>query len=72
MNYKISRYENYGNGFTKLSDIIMDDRESKEFVSMLKENGFKRINGSGIIGLSFEGETQDKMGKVQITIERVI
>ena len=28
MNYKISRYENYGNGFTKVYDVIMDDKES--------------------------------------------
>ena len=72
MNYKITRYENYGKGFLKVADMIMEDKESKSFVSDLIVFGFKRTKGSGIIGLSFDGETQDKMGKVQITIERVV
>ena len=71
MNYKITRYENYGEGFKKVFESFFDDRESKIIVESIEENGHKRIKGSGIIGLSYEGITEDKMGKVQITIERV-
>ena len=72
MQYKITRYENYGKGFKKIFENNLDDASSKHFVKLLQYNGYKRIRGSGIIGLSYEGITEDKMGKVQITIERVV
>ena len=72
MNYKITRYENYGKGFNKIFEGFWIEKEAKEIVEQMQNNGFKRTKGSGIIGLSFDGETEDKMGKVQITIERVV
>ena len=71
MVYKITRYENYGKGFEKIFENNLDDASSKHFVKLLQYNGYKRIRGSGIVGLSYEGITEDKMGKVQITIERM-
>ena len=70
MDYKITRYENYGEGFKKIAEMNFNDKLSKDFVKDLEYLGYKRIKGSGIIGLSFEGETQDKMGKIKITIEK--
>ena len=49
-----------------------NDKASKDFVKDLEYLGYKRIKGSGIVGLSYEGVTKDKMGKVQITIERAV
>ena len=72
MDYKITRYENYGEGFKKIAEMNFNDKVSKDFVKDLEYAGYKRIKGSGIIGLSYEGITEDKMGKVQITIERVV
>ena len=72
MEYKITRYENYGHGFKKIAELNFNDNASKDFVKDLEYLGYKRIKGSGIIGLTYEGITEDKMGKVQITIERVV
>ena len=72
MEYKITRYENYGQGLKKIAEINFDDKVTKDFVKDLEYLGYKRIKCSGIIGLSYEGVTKDKMGKVQITIERVV
>ena len=72
MEYKITRYENYGEGFKKIAEINFSDKVTKDFVKDLEYLGYKRIKGSGIVGLSYEGVTKDKMGKVQITIERVV
>ena len=72
MDYKITRYENYGEGFKKIAEMNFNDKLSKDFVKDLEYLGYKRIKGSGIIGLSYEGITEDKMGNVQITIERVL
>ena len=72
MDYKITRYENYGHGFKKIAELNFNDNASKDFVKDLEFLGYKRIKGSGIIGLSYEGITEDKMGKVQITIERAV
>ena len=71
MQYKITRYENFGEGYIKTFDYIASDREAKNLVKTIEEHGFKRVKGSGIIGLSYEGITEDKMGKAQITIQRV-
>ena len=70
MEYLVTRYENYGEGFKKIVEMNLNDSESKDLVKDLEYLGYKRIKGSGIIGLSFEGETQDKMGKIKITIEK--
>ena len=72
MEYLVTRYENYGEGFKKIVEMNLNDSESKDLVKDLENLGYKRIKGSGIIGLSYEGITEDKMGKVQITIERVV
>ena len=72
MDYKITRYENYGEGFKNIAEMNFNDNASKDFVKDLEYLGYKRIKGSGIIGLTYEGVTEDKMGKVQITIERVV
>ena len=72
MEYLVTRYENYGEGFKKIIEMNFNDSVSKDFVRDLENLGYKRIKGSGIIGLSYEGITEDKMGKVQITIERVV
>ena len=72
MDYKITRYENYGEGFKNIAEMNFNDNASKDFVKDLEYLGYKRIKGSGIIGLTYEGITEDKMGKVQITIERVV
>ena len=72
MEYLVTRYENYGEGFKKIVEMNLNDRESYELIIDLEFLAYKRIKGSGIIGLSYEGITEDKMGKVQITIERVV
>ena len=72
MEYLVTRYENYGEGFKKIVEMNLNDSESKDLVKDLENLGYKRIKGSGIIGLSYEGITEDKMGKVQITIERAV
>ena len=72
MEYLVTRYENYGEGFKKIVEMNLNDSEIKDLVKYLENLGYKRIKGSGIIGLTYEGITEDKMGKVQITIERVV
>ena len=72
MEYLVTRYENYGEGFKKIVEMNLNDSEIKDLVKYLENLGYKRIKGSGIIGLSYEGITEDKMGKVQITIERAV
>ena len=72
MEYSVTRYENYGEGFEKIVHMNLNDRETYEFIIDLEFLAYKRIRGSGIIGLIYEGITEDKMGKVQITIERVV
>ena len=72
MEYLVTRYENYGEGFKKIVEMNLNDSEIKDLVKYLENLGYKRIKGSGIIGLTYEGITEDKMGKVQITIERAV
>ena len=72
MEYLVKRYENYGKGFEKVVELNYSDKIAKDLTKDLEDLGYKRIKGSGIIGLTYEGITEDKMGKVQITIERVV
>lgn len=70
MNYLVKRYENYGNGFDLIHQSAFSDAESKVMVGHLKAEGYKRVKGSGIIGMTFENNDLEK--NVQVTFERVI
>lgn len=67
---KVTRYENHGKGFNLVHESVFTDAESKVMVDHIKKDGFLRVKGSGIIGMTFENHDLEK--NTQITFERVV
>lgn len=70
MKYNIKTYHNEGKGLLLKSDVVMSDAESKVLMAHLKSEGYKRIKGNGLIGITMELNDLEK--NVQITLERIV
>lgn len=70
MKVKVTEYVNKGEGFKEVGSVSVSDAEAKNTLEHLRSEGFKRVIGSGIIGIEMEFKGKDYISKV--TFEKVL
>ena len=70
MNIKMTEYVNEGKGFKEVGFAVITDAASKLALAELYRKGFKRVKGSGMIGI--EVELNDLEVNTKVTFEKVL